>query len=82
MVEIWRKLSKMPGIDETKRVENQENKVETEEKPPSLTDHLNKRLLNSFLNRINSGENSFNNIINEAKNNEEINNRSNQDDFA
>lgn len=51
----------MPSI-EPQSTNGQENvdSENQEQKPPSLTDHLNKKLLSSFLTRINSDNSNFN----------------------
>lgn len=59
----------MPGIDqETKEIINKDtNDQEQEEvKPLTLTDHLNKKLLNSFLERINSNDSQINRMLNDV----------------
>lgn len=72
----------MPSINLDVNNHTEQNKEENdnpEQKPPTLTDHLNKKLLNSFLTRINSGDSSFNQMFN---NNTNVDSTSNKDDFA
>lgn len=59
----------MPGIDqETKEINNKDNNDQEQEevKPLTLTDHLNKKLLNSFLERINSNDSQINRMLNDV----------------
>lgn len=72
----------MPSINfqtNTSTENNTDNVDGEEQKPePTLTDHLNKKLLNSFLNRINSGDANFNQLFNSANPSE----NKNGEDFA
>ncbi|GLV40469.1 hypothetical protein CBL_04270 [Carabus blaptoides fortunei] len=59
----------MPGIEqESKEITNKDNNDQEQEevKPLTLTDHLNKKLLNSFLERINSNDSQINRMLNEV----------------
>lgn len=69
----------MPSIEPQNNIEEQNNEGEPEQKPPTLTDHLNKKLLSSFLTRINSEDSNFTQMF---KNDENSSNGTNEADFS
>lgn len=71
----------MPGIESKTNIQEINVESETEEQtPPTLTDHLNKKLLSSFLNRINTEGSNFSQMFTNVS--DSATNGNNEEDFT